>query len=170
MILSQVDPSVYVMVFIGLAVLVMLLIVFAVFASYFRWWIQSVLTNAGVTIWDLIGMTFRKVNAATIVKSKIMAVTAGLDRREITTKALEAHYMAGGNVPLVIRALVAARKAKTLKLSFREATAIDLAGRNVLQAVQTSVYPIVIDCPAKETRSSLDAVAKNGIQLKVSAG
>lgn len=170
MILSQVDPSVYIMVFIGLAVLVMLLIVFAVFASYFRWWIQSVLTNAGVTIWDLIGMTFRKVNAAVIVKSKIMAVTAGLDRREITTKSLEAHYLAGGNVPLVIRALVAAHKAKMLQLSFREATAIDLAGRNVLEAVQTSVYPKVIDCPAKGSpRSSLDAVAKNGIQLKVSA-
>lgn len=167
---QQVDPKVLVMIFIGLAVLVMLLVIFAVFASYFRWWIQSVLTNAGITIWDLIGMTFRKVNAAVIVKSKIMAVTAGLDRREITTKALEAHYLAGGNVPVVMRALIAANKAKMLRLSFREATAIDLAGRNILEAVQTSVYPKVIDCPAKgSTRSSLDAVAKNGIQLKVTA-
>ena len=170
MLLGQVDPSVLIMIFVGLAVLVMLLVIFAVFASYFRLWIQSVLTGAGITIWDLIGMTFRKVNASLICRCKIMAVTAGLDRREITTKALEAHFMAGGNVPLVIRALVAAHKAKMLQLSYREATAIDLAGRNVLEAVQTSVYPKVIDCPPKGSpRSSLDAVAKNGIQLKVAA-
>ncbi len=100
-----------------------------------------------------------------------MAVQAGLDDDEgITSKALEAHYLAGGNVPLVIRALIAARKAKTIQLTFREATAIDLAGRNVLESVQTSVYPKVIDCPAKgSAKDSLDAVAKNGIQLKVKA-
>jgi uncharacterized protein YqfA (UPF0365 family) len=98
-----------------------------------------------------------------------MAVQAGLGD-DITARALEAHYLAGGRVPLVIQALIAAHKAKTIKLSFREATAIDLAGRNVLEAVQTSVYPKVIDCPPKGTaRPSLDAVAKNGIQLKVKA-
>ncbi|MCA9248408.1 MAG: flotillin-like protein FloA, partial [Planctomycetales bacterium] len=126
--------------------------------------------GAGITIWDLIGMTFRKVNSNVIVKSKIMAITAGIDNSEISTKALEAHFLARGNVPLVIRALIAAHKAKTIALTFREATAIDLAGRNVLEAVQTSVYPKVIDCPAKGgARTTLDAVAKNGIQLKVSA-
>jgi uncharacterized protein YqfA (UPF0365 family) len=100
-----------------------------------------------------------------------MAVQAGFDEHAgITTKALEAHYLAGGNVPLVIRALIAAAKAKTIDLSFKRATAIDLAGRNVLEAVQTSVYPKVIDCPARGSpRPSLDAVAKNGIQLKVKA-
>lgn len=151
--------------------LVMFLIVAAILAGYFRLWIQSFLTGAGITIWDLIGMTFRKVNASVIVRSKIMAVQAGLgEETEITSKALEAHYLAGGNVPLVIRALIAARKAKTIKLTFREATAIDLAGRNVLEAVQTSVYPKVIDCPARgSARPTLDAVAKNGIQLKVTA-
>ena len=76
--------------------------------------------------------------------------------------------MAGGNVPLVIRALIAANKAKIIRLSFREATAIDLAGRNILEAVQTSVYPKVIDCPSRGT-GTLDAVARNGIQLKVRA-
>jgi uncharacterized protein YqfA (UPF0365 family) len=168
--LAQPDSNMLIAVFAGLAVLVALLVVFAVFASYFRLWIQSVLTNAGITIWDLIGMTFRKVNASVIVKTKIMAAQAGLDRTDITTKALEAHYLAGGNVPLVIRSLVAANKAKTIKLTYREATAIDLAGRNVLEAVQTSVYPKVIDCPAKGgPRQTLDAVAKNGIQLKVTA-
>jgi uncharacterized protein YqfA (UPF0365 family) len=155
---------------IAVGVLFALLIVVAVFANYFRLWIQSFLTGAGISIWDLIGMTFRKVNKDVIVKSKIMAVQAGFGDDELTSKALEAHYLAGGNVPLVIRALIAANKAKTIKLSYREATAIDLAGRNVLEAVQTSVYPKVIDCPAKGSgRESLDAVAKNGIQLKVRA-
>ena len=146
------------------------LILLAIFASYFRWWIQSILTGAGVTFFDLVGMTFRKVRPSVIVPSKIMAVQAGLTDDDLTTKSLEAHYMAGGNVPTVVRALIAANKAKTIQLSFREATAIDLAGRNVLEAVQTSVYPRVIDCPAKgSARHSLDAVAKDGIQLKVKA-
>jgi uncharacterized protein YqfA (UPF0365 family) len=153
-----------------IVVLGAMLVAFAVFASYFRLWIQAALTRAGITIWDLLGMTFRKVNAAVIVRSKIMAVMAGLPREDMTTKALEAHYLSGGNVPLVIRALVAANKAKTIRLTFREATAIDLAGRNILEAVQTSVYPKVIDCPPKGAgRQSLDAVAKDGIQLKVTA-
>src|SRR5262245_29502094 len=124
----------------AIVVLFILLTIVGVFANYFRLWIQSFLTGAGITIWDLIGMTFRKVNKDVIVKSKIMAVQAGLDEEQgITSKALEAHYMAGGNVPLVIKSLIAANKAKIIRLSFREATAIDLAGRNVLVAVQTSV-------------------------------
>ena len=149
--------------------LMFLLIIIAIFANYFRLWVQSFSTGAGITIWDLIGMTFRKVNKDVIVKSKIMAVQAGLDEEDqgITSKALEAHYMAGGNVPLVIRSLIAANKAKIIRLSFREATAIDLAGRNVLEAVQTSVYPKVIDCPGRG--QTLDAIARNGIQLKVRA-
>ena len=153
-----------------LFLILMFLVVFAVFMSYFRWWIQSVLTGAGITFFDLLGMTFRKVKPSVIVPTKIMATQAGIEDPELTAKALEAHYLAGGNVPMVIRALIAARKAKTIALSFREATAIDLAGRNVLEAVQTSVYPRVIDCPAKSSaRQTLDAVAKDGIQLKVKA-
>lgn len=152
-------------------VLLMMLIMFFVFANYFRLWIQSVLTGANISLFDLIGMTFRKVNKDVIVKSKIMAVQAGLsDDPELSSKALEAHFLSGGNVPLVIRALIAARKAKTIKLSYREATAIDLAGRNVLEAVQTSVYPKVIDCPAKGSgKDTLEAMAKNGISLRVKA-
>ena len=147
------------------------LIVMAVFARYFRLWIQSLTTRARIGIFDLLGMTFRKVNPTVIVRSKIMAVQAGLtDDTGITSKALEAHYLAGRNVPLVIRSIIAANKAKTINLDFKLATAIDLAGRNVLEAVQTSVYPKVIDCPARgAARESLDAVAKNGIQLKVKA-
>ncbi|MCC6125548.1 MAG: flotillin-like protein FloA [Pirellulales bacterium] len=150
---------------------VFVLIVFAVFARFFRWWIQSLSTGAGIGLLDLIGMTFRKINPAVIVGSKIMAVQAGIgDRQGVTSKALEAHYLAGGNVPLVIRALIASNKAK-LDLDYKLATAIDLAGRNVLESVQTSVNPKVIDCPGGRIagKDTLDGVAQNGIQLKVKA-
>ncbi len=154
-----------------LIVLVVGVVGFAIFARYFRLWIQSVTTGAGIGIFDLLGMTFRKVNPAIIVRSKIMAVQAGLgEETGITSKALEAHYLAGGRVPLVIQAMIAALKAKTIPLDYRLATAIDLAGRDCLEAVRTSVYPKVIDCPARgSAKDSLDAVAKNGIQLKVKA-
>ncbi len=153
------------------ALILFMLVVLAVIGRYFRLWIQSKTTGAGIGILDLLGMTFRKVNPAVIVRSKIMAVQAGLaEDWGITTRALEAHYLAGGNVPLVIRAIIAAHKAKIIDLNFKLATAIDLAGRNVLEAVQTSVYPKVIDCPAaKSGRESLDGIAKDGIQLKVRA-
>ncbi len=152
------------------AVLFVVLIVGVIFASYFGLWIQSQLTGAKISLFDLIGMTFRKVNARSIVRSKIMATQAGLVDPELTGSALEAHDLAGGNVQQVIRALIAAKKAKTISLTFREATAIDLAGRDVLESVQTSVYPKVIDCPPRgSAKATLDAVAKDGIQLKVKA-
>ncbi|TWU67610.1 SigmaW regulon antibacterial [Crateriforma conspicua] len=154
----------------ALVLFVIFMVTLFVFASYFGLWIQSQLTGAGVSMWNLIGMTFRKVNPRSIVRSKIMATQAGLDDPEMSTEAIEAHYLAGGNVQQVVRALVAARKAKTISLTFREATAIDLAGRDVLESVQTSVYPKVIDCPPRgAAKPSLDAVAKDGIQLKVKA-
>lgn len=158
------------MIAVLLVLLIVAIVVFGILFSYFNWWIQSFLTGARVRLLDLIGMTFRKVRPSVIVPSKIMAVQAGLTDPELTTTALEAHYLAGGRVPNVIQALVAAHKAKTIALSFREAAAIDLAGRDVLEAVRTSVNPKVIDCPAKGgARRSLDAVAKDGIQLKVRA-
>ncbi|GHT26036.1 UPF0365 protein [Planctomycetales bacterium] len=145
-----------------------ILIAFAVFMRFFPLWIQSLMAGAGITIWDLIGMTFRKVDPTVIIRSKIMAVQSGLDNKIITTKSLEAHYLAGGNVPRVVQAMIAANKAKILELDYKLATAIDLAGRDVREAVQTSVYPKVIDCPSPERgRMTLDGVAKNGIQLKV---
>jgi uncharacterized protein YqfA (UPF0365 family) len=149
----------------------LLLIVVLIFALHFPLYIQSKATRVGIGIIDLLRMRFRKINPRVIVRSKIMASQAGLDDDPgITTDALEAHYLAGGNVPLVIRAIIAARKAKNIELDFRMATAIDLAGRDVLESVQTSVYPKVIDCPAAHgTRASLDAIAKNGVQLKVRA-
>jgi uncharacterized protein YqfA (UPF0365 family) len=146
------------------------LILLMVFTRYFGLWIQSQLTRANISLFNLLGMTFRKVNTRAIVRSKIMATQAGLVDPELTVEALEAHFLAGGNVQQVIRALIAAKKAKTISLTFREATAIDLAGRDVLESVQTSVYPKVIDCPPRgSAKPSLDAVAKDGIQLKVKA-
>ncbi len=172
MLLSQILLAASQVVVIGLAIAgVFVLVVVLVAASYARLWIQCWLTRAKIGIADLLGMTFRKVDPRIIVRSKIMAVKAGIyDDSGVTSGALEAHYLAGGNVPLVIRAMVAARKAKTIEVTFREAAAIDLAGRDILESVQTSVYPRVIDCPARgSAKSSLDAVAKNGIQLKVKA-
>ena len=148
-----------------------LLLVFGLLARYLRLWLQSYASSAGIGLFDLVAMSFKKVNPTVIVRSKIMAVQAGLgDSSGVTRQALEAHYLAGGRVPLVVQALIAANKAKIKELDFKLATAIDLAGRNVREAVQTSVYPKVIDCPGKNSgRESLDAVAKNGIQLKVRA-
>jgi uncharacterized protein YqfA (UPF0365 family) len=153
-----------------IAVVIIILFILFIFARFFRWWMQSWMTGAGIGILDLLGMTFRKVNPEVIVRSKIMAVQAGIgDDQGVTSKALEAHYLAGGNVPLVIRSLIAAAKAK-FDLDFKLSAAIDLAGRNILEAVQTSVNPKVIDCPSRGLgKESLDGVAQNGIQLKVKA-
>jgi len=145
------------------------LIALAVFIRYFRFWIQSKTTGAGIGIFDLLGMTFRKVDPKVIVRAKVMAVQAGLgDAEGITSKGLEAHYLAGGNVPLVTKAIIAAHKAK-FDLNFKQACAIDLAGRDVLEAVQTSVYPKVIDCPPRTSTQALSGVARNGIELRVRA-
>jgi uncharacterized protein YqfA (UPF0365 family) len=158
------------LILIGLGIFAFLLL-FAVLARYLRLWLQSYASSAGIGLFDLVAMSFKKVNPTVIVRSKIMAVQAGLgDATGITKQALEAHYLAGGRVPLVVQALIAANKAKIKELDWKLATAIDLAGRDVREAVQTSVYPKVIDCPGKNSgRETLDAVAKNGVQLKVRA-
>jgi uncharacterized protein YqfA (UPF0365 family) len=158
------------LILIGLGIFAFLLL-FAVLARYLRLWLQSYASSAGIGLFDLVAMSFKKVNPTVIVRSKIMAVQAGLgDATGITKQALEAHYLAGGRVPLVVQALIAAHKAKIKELDWKLATAIDLAGRDVREAVQTSVYPKVIDCPGKNSgRETLDAVAKNGVQLKVRA-
>ncbi|MEM8943870.1 MAG: flotillin-like protein FloA [Planctomycetota bacterium] len=160
-----------VLLIIGFGVIILGLIFLVVTARYMRLWIQSIMTSAGIGLFDLFRMSFRKVNPTVILRSKIMAVKSGIDEEDgVTSKALEAHYLAGGNVPLVVRAMIAARKARIINLDFKQATAIDLAGRNILEAVQTSVYPRVIDCPSRDSkRPTLDAVAKDGIQLKVRA-
>ncbi len=167
------DPKAYWPIFYVLCagiIVLFALVLTVLFAKYFNLWIQSKTTGANVGLWDLVGMTFRKVNPNIIVRSKIMAIQAGLTEKDgISTRSLEAHYLAGGNVPNVVRALIAANRAD-IPLSYKRAAAIDLAGRNVLDAVQTSVNPKVIDCPdPAKGRQTIDAVAKNGIQLKVKA-
>jgi uncharacterized protein YqfA (UPF0365 family) len=155
---------------IGMAVLVILILVvlifFLLFLKFFRLWLQAKLSRADVKFSELIGMWLRKVDTRTIVISKITAVQAGLS---LTTRDLESHYLAGGRVPNVVRALIAADRAN-IDLTLKTATAIDLAGRDILDAVQTSVNPKVIDCPdPKKGKETIDAVAQDGIQLKAKA-
>jgi uncharacterized protein YqfA (UPF0365 family) len=140
---------------------------------YGNLWFQAYMSNARVSLFSLVGMSLRQVNARTIVQAKIMAMQAGVGHDPatgITTRRLEAHYLAGGNVPGVIRAIIAAHRAD-IDLDFDRAAAIDLAGRDVLDAVQTSVYPKVIDCPdsQKTHKATLSAIARNGVELKIKA-
>jgi uncharacterized protein YqfA (UPF0365 family) len=153
----------------GISIVVIILIVFLVF--FFRYiglWIRAFVTRARISPPAIVFMALRGVNPQTIVTAKITAVQAGLSA--ITSKALEAHYLAGGNVQRVVRALIVAHRAR-LDLDWDTAAAIDLAGRNVLEAVQMSVDPKVIDCPdtRRSARATLDGVAKDGIQLKARA-
>ncbi len=157
-------------IFIFAAVIVFLLIILAVCARYIGLYIQCWMTRSGISMLNLIMMSIRKVNPSVIVRARIMAVQSGLtDNYAITTRALEAHYLAGGNVTNVIRALVASHRAG-IDMDWQVAQAIDLAGRDVLDAVRTSVYPKVIDCPdPKKSVGTLDAVAADGVQLKARA-
>jgi uncharacterized protein YqfA (UPF0365 family) len=118
-------------------------------------WITALFSGVKVGLFELVFMRIRKVPPRVIVESLITSTKAGL---QLTTSELETHYLAGGNVPNVIRALISADKAN-ISLSFKQATAIDLAGRDVFQAVQISVNPKVITTP------KVAAVAADGIQL-----
>ncbi len=157
-----------------IAVVLLFAIVLAIiFFTYGGIWFRAYMSRANISLLSLIGMSFRRVNANVIVQAKIMAVQSGIGpEREtgVSTKRLEAHFLAGGNVPSVIRAIIAAHRAD-IDLDFDRAAAIDLAGRDVLDAVQTSVYPKVIDCPdpKRSHKSTLSAIAKNGVELRVRA-
>lgn len=142
---------------VGLAILL-------VFVKFFGLWFRALLSGAPVGIVKVIGMWLRKVSPGVIVDARIMLVKAGIP---IDTDMLETHYLAKGDVIRVSMALVAANKAN-IPLNFQRAAAIDLAGRDVLEAVKTSVNPKVIDCPEVDKgKQSIEAVAKDGIQLKV---
>ncbi len=156
-------------VFIAAVVVILIIVVLVLlllFIKFFRLWLQAKLSRADVKFSELIGMWLRRVDTRVIVLSKIMGVQAGLT---LTTQDLESHYLARGNVPNVVRALIAANRAN-IELTLKTATAIDLAGRDILDAVQTSVKPKVIDCPdPQKSRGTIDAVAQDGIQLKAKA-
>ncbi len=173
-------------------ILVFLLLVFG------RLWIQAWSSGVSVGLLSLFAMMLRKVNASTIVNSMVVGYKGGLQLRrddleshylargnvpvlvralvmgnqaglKIAPEALGAHLLAGGDVTAVVRALIAAGKAH-INLNFEQACAIDLAGRDIVEAVNTSVHPRVIDCPKpQQSRLTLDAIAKDGIQLKAKA-
>lgn len=147
---------------------VIALVTFALVARYFRLWIQSYTTRAGIGFFNLIGMTLRKVNPSVIVEARVTAVQAGLGDT-FRIPEMEAHYLASGRVRNVVAALVAADRAD-IPLTWKRATAIDLAGRDIVDAVRTSVNPKVIDCPdPSKGKQTIDAVAIDGIQVKAKA-
>jgi uncharacterized protein YqfA (UPF0365 family) len=155
-------PFYIVLVVAGLVVLGFLMLFF----RFFGLWFRALLSGAYVGMGKLIGMWLRHVNPGVIVDSRIMLYKAGID---VNSDLLETHFLARGDVLKVSRALVAANKAD-IPLPFQRAAAIDLAGRDVLDAVRTSVNPKVIDCPdPSKGKNTIDAVAKDGIQLQVKA-
>ncbi|MEW4529492.1 MAG: flotillin-like protein FloA [Maioricimonas sp. JB045] len=140
--------------------------VLLVMSRYFGLWLRAYVTGTRIGIFSLMMMSLRKVSPRVIVDCQVMAVQAGLQR--IPTRSLETQYLAGGNVQRVILALITAHRA-SIDLEWDTAAAIDLAGRDILEAVQVSVNPRVIDCPDPDsTRAgTLNGVAKDGIQLRV---
>lgn len=146
------ELNLIILIVIAIGILVLLFFV----GSAIALWVQALVSGARVGLFNIVFMRFRKVPPNLIVTSKIMAVKAGL---EFSTDSLESHFLAGGNVSRVVQALIAADKAN-IELDFNRAAAIDLAGRDVLEAVQMSVNPKVIETPL------IAAMAKDGIQLK----
>lgn len=138
-------------------IIIAVIIVFFIFLYFvpLNLWITAIFSNVRVGLLELVAMRIRKVPPSIIVNSLITASKAGL---EVSTRELETHYLAGGHVPSVIKALISADKAN-ISLGFKQATAIDLAGRDVFEAVQISVNPKVITTP------KVAAVAADGIQL-----
>ncbi|MGD9854852.1 MAG: flotillin-like protein FloA [Planctomycetaceae bacterium] len=137
-----------------------------VVGRYFSLWLRAYVTGTRIGVLSLMLMSLRKVDPRIIVQCKIMAVQAGLP--DFPTNAIEAQFLAGGNVQRVTLALIAAHRAG-IDLDWNTAAAIDLAGRDILDAVQVSVNPKVINCPDPTAGrgETLDGVAKDGIQLKV---
>jgi uncharacterized protein YqfA (UPF0365 family) len=158
--------------------LLIVLIFLVIFFSFLHLWIQCLLTGAKIGIMDMVRMKLCKVDYVTVVKQKIALVQAGV---KVATQEMESLYLAatrsdrGGTDPgrlaveRVALAVIAAHKAR-IDLAWQSAAAIQLAGRDILDAVRTSVYPKVIDCPdPAKGRPTLDGVCKNGIQLKARA-
>ena len=156
-----------VLFYVGLIVAAVLVVAIVLFVLAFgNLWLQAFSSGVRLPILEFVGMYLRKVNPRVIVDSMVMTSKAGIP---VGADKLQSHYLARGNVRDVVTALVAASRAN-IKLTFERAAAIDLAGRDVLDAVRTSVHPKVIDCPnPARGRPTIDAVAKNGIQLRIKA-
>ncbi len=165
--LAQTVPAGTIVLWVLLAIIGLIaLFIFFVMLGVLKLYVQALFSDAKVSMLDLIMMRLRKVPHDVVVLNRISAKKAGLD---IPTDMMEAHYLARGNISRVVAAMIAADKAG-IELSWNRATAIDLAGRDILDAVQTSVNPKVIDCPSPQSgKHTIDAVAKDGIQLRAKA-
>lgn len=148
--------------FVVLAIIVLILL--SILGKFISLWFQAFVSGTPIPLFNLIGMSLRKIPPRIIVNARINAYKAGL--QGITVSDLETHYLAGGHVTEVVTALIAADKAN-IPLDWRRATAIDLAGRDLIDAVRTSVNPKVIDCPSHG--GAITGVAKDGIQINVRA-
>ena len=160
------NPTLILLIILGVAAL----IVFGLIVSFFSVWLRAMLAGAPVSIFNLVAMRLRQVPYSVMVDARIRATKAGI---ELSIDDIEAQYLAGGNVIACVHALIAAQKAGIM-LNWQRACAIDLAtkgsGKSVEEAVRTSVDPKVIDCPNPESgRTTIDGVAKDGIQVKVKA-
>ncbi len=138
------------------------LIFIFILGKYVKLWFQAFVSGTPISLFNIIGMSMRKIPPHIIVNACINSYKAGL--KGISASDLETHYLAGGSVLEVVRAMIAADKAN-IPLDWRQSTAIDLAGRDILEAVRTSVNPKVIDCPSTDPNQYITAVAKNGVQL-----
>ena len=150
--------------FILIILAIVVLILLSILGKFISLWFQAFVSGTPIPLFNIIGMSLRKIPPRVIVNARINLYKAGL--KDITVSDLETHYMAGGHVPDVVIAMIAAEKAN-IPLDWRRATAIDLAGRDLRDAVQTSVNPKVIDCPSHG--GYITGVAKDGIQINVRA-
>ncbi|MBP9841070.1 MAG: flotillin-like protein FloA [Simkaniaceae bacterium] len=150
------------MTYIGIAIALAFFLLFITIGSMVSLWFQAFVSGTPIKFSNIIGMSLRKIPSRLIVSARIASYKAGL--KNIAVDDLETHYLAGGHVLDVVNAMIIADKAN-IPLTWRQATAIDLAGRNILDAVRTSVNPKVIDCPSPAPESYITAVAKDGVQL-----
>lgn len=156
--LAQMGFEIYILI---IVIAIIVLVLLGILGKFISLWFQAFVSGTPIPLFNIVGMSLRKIPPRTIVNARITLYKAGL--KEISVSDLETHYLAGGHVENVVTAMIAADKAN-IPLDWRRATAIDLAGRDLKDAVQTSVNPRVIDCPSVQG-GYVTGVAKNGIQL-----
>jgi len=152
--------------FLLIVLAIIALILMVILGRFISLWFQALVSGTPISLFNIIGMSLRKIPPRIIVNAHINAYKAGL--KQFNVADLETHYLAGGRVLDVVAALIAAEKAN-IPLDWKRATAIDLAGRDILDAVRTSVNPKVIDCPDRTRSEYITGVAKDGVQLKCRA-
>lgn len=150
-------------IFVIIAAILGVIVAF-ILGKFIALWFQAFVSGTRIPLFNIVGMSMRKIPPRVIVNARINLYKAGL--KDISVEDLETHFLAGGHVTEVVSAMIAAEKAN-IPLDWRRATAIDLAGRNIKEAVQTSVNPKVIDCPSHG--GYITGVAKDGIQINVRA-